>query len=103
MQRLAARPPAVDVALALTLAVVGLLETGLGGLRWLDQWLGDPGVNTVVVTASTLTLAWRRAAPIGVLCVVLGALAAWFAGRRGAVDPTITSREVVASQRPHLH
>jgi hypothetical protein len=53
--------------------------------------------------AQTAATAVSRAALLSSLALVLGALAAWFAGRRGAVDPTITSREVVASQRPHLH
>lgn len=74
-QRRVSRPPAVDLALAGVLAVVGLIETGLGGLRWLDQWHGDPLVNALVVTAASLGLAWRRVAPMAVLCVVLGAIA----------------------------
>jgi hypothetical protein len=53
--------------------------------------------------AQTATTAVSRAALLSSLALVLGALAAWFAGRRAAVDPTITSREVMASQRPHLH
>lgn len=64
--------PLVDVALAAALAAVGLFETAFGGLRWIDQWRGEPAVNAVVVTASILALAWRRVAPMTVLVVVLG-------------------------------
>lgn len=74
-QRRVARAPVVDAALALALGVVSLVETALGGLRWLDQWQGDPLVNAVVVTTATVGLAWRRVAPMTVLCAVLGALA----------------------------
>ncbi|MGH3345891.1 MAG: sensor histidine kinase [Nocardioides sp.] len=74
-QRRVAGAPVLDVALAAVLAVVGVLETGFGGLRWLDQWHGDPLVNALVVTAGTLALSWRKVAPTGVLCLVLAALA----------------------------
>jgi hypothetical protein len=53
--------------------------------------------------AQTAATAVSRAALLSSLALALGALAAWFAGRRGAVDPTITSREVATSARPHLH
>ena len=33
-----------------------------------------------------------RGALFGALGLILGAIAAWFGGRAGAVDPTITSR-----------
>jgi len=75
-RRRVAHAPVVDIALAAVLTMLGVLETGLGGLRWLDQWHGDALVNVVVLGTSTLALSWRRVAPTAVLCVALGSLAA---------------------------
>lgn len=70
------RAPLVDLVLAGSLAAVGLFETAFGGLRWIDQWRGEPAVNAVVVTMSILALAWRRVVPMTVLLVVLGGFTA---------------------------
>ena len=40
--------------------------------------------------AATATKAVSRGALLGALYLVLGAVAAWFGGRMGAVDPTVT-------------
>jgi hypothetical protein len=40
-----------------------------------------------------------RAALFSVLALALGALAAWFGGRAGAVDPTLTSRALEWQRR----
>jgi hypothetical protein len=45
--------------------------------------------------ADAAAKATSRAALFSVLALVLGALAAWFGGRAGAVDPTLTSRALV--------
>jgi hypothetical protein len=41
--------------------------------------------------AAAATKAVSRGALIGALSLLLGAVAAWFGGRMGAVDPTITA------------
>jgi hypothetical protein len=48
-------------------------------------------VGDVTQAADTATTAVSWGALLGALALALGALAAWFGGRAGAVDPTITS------------
>ena len=45
--------------------------------------------------AAAATTAVSRAALIGALALLLGAVAAWFGGRMGAVDPTVTTYTTV--------
>ena len=68
--------PVADLALALVLAVVGLLETAFDQWQSFDQWAGNPHVNAVVVPLTALTLTWRRRAPLAVLTAVLAGMAA---------------------------
>ena len=53
--------------------------------------------------AQTATTAVSRGALLASIALLLGAIAAWFGGRMGAVDPTITTGDVMAARRPHLH
>ena len=50
-------------------------------------------------TAETATKAVSRGALFGAIALVLGAIAGWFGGRMGAVDPTITLGSLMAEQR----
>jgi hypothetical protein len=51
--------------------------------------------------AETATKTVSRGALFGAIVLVLGALAGWFGGRMGAVDPTITSGLLMRSRRLH--
>jgi hypothetical protein len=53
--------------------------------------------------AQTATTAVSRGALLSSIALLLGAIAAWFAGRMGAVDPTITTGDVMVTRRPRLH
>jgi hypothetical protein len=53
--------------------------------------------------AQTATTAVSRGALLSSIALLLGALAAWLGGHMGAVDPTITTRDVMETRRPHLH
>ena len=53
--------------------------------------------------AQTATTAVSRGALLASIALLLGAIAAWFGGRRGAVDPTITTGDAMATRRSHLH
>jgi len=55
-----------DLAVALTLAVLGELDV------WFGFWLGSRAVNAVAVPLLALTLAWRRSRPLVVLAIVMG-------------------------------
>jgi hypothetical protein len=56
-----------------------------------------------LVAAETAAAATARAGLFGALALILGAIAAWFGGRLGAVDPTITSASLRATRREPLH
>lgn len=63
------RPPAVDVLLAVAMASYAFYDV------WVNQsWTGPPWVNALVVTAMTLSLAFRRTLPLVVLGVVGGSI-----------------------------
>jgi signal transduction histidine kinase len=65
------RRAGADVLLAAAFAIYGLGHVWLG---WVpsEGYAGGPrGLDTVVVLAMTVPLAWRRAAPLAVLCVIL--------------------------------
>jgi hypothetical protein len=53
--------------------------------------------------AQTAATAVSRGALFGSIALLLGALAAWLGGRMGVVDPTLTTRDVMETRRPHLH
>ena len=53
--------------------------------------------------AQTATTAVSRGALFSSIALLLGAIAAWIGGRMGAVDPTITTGDLMASRRSQLH
>jgi hypothetical protein len=53
--------------------------------------------------AETAATATARASLFGALALLLGAIAAWFGGRLGAVDPTITSPTLMMRRPEALH
>ena len=59
------RPPATDVLLAVVMAGYSLYDVVVN-----QSWTGPVAVNAVVVTAMTLSLAFRRRLPLVVLAVV---------------------------------
>jgi hypothetical protein len=63
----------------------------------------DQAKQQATEAAQAATTAVSRGALFGSIALILGAIAAWFGGRMGAVDPTITTAETVATQRPRLH
>jgi hypothetical protein len=63
----------------------------------------DQAKQQATAAAQTAATAVSRGAMLGAIALVLGAIAAWLGGRMGAVDPTITSSDVMAARRSHLH
>jgi hypothetical protein len=63
----------------------------------------DQARQQATAAAQTATTAVSRGALFGSIALLLGAVAAWLGGRMGAVDPTITTRDAMATRRPHLH
>lgn len=63
----------------------------------------DQAKQQATAAAQATTTAVSRGALFGSIALLLGAIAAWFGGRMGAVDPTITTGEMMATQRPRLH
>lgn len=63
----------------------------------------DQARQQATAAAQTATTAVSRGALFGSIALLLGAIAAWLGGRMGAVDPTITTRDVVETQRTRLH
>jgi signal transduction histidine kinase len=66
--------PLADLALAVVLAVMAVLDVAFSG-----DWLGPDGVHAVVLPAVALSLAWRRTRPLTVLAVVAGVLSGLWA------------------------
>ena len=56
-----------------------------------------------IAAAETAATATSRGALFGAFALILGAIAAWFGGRLGAVDPTITTASLMATRREPLH
>ena len=52
----------------------------------------------VEAAADATASAVAQGALYGTISLLLGALAAWFAGRLGAVDPTLTSRSLLRTR-----
>jgi hypothetical protein len=63
----------------------------------------DRAKQQVAAAAETTATATSRGALFGAIALVLGAVAAWFGGRLGAVDPTITSARLMPARREPLH
>jgi hypothetical protein len=63
----------------------------------------DQAKQEATAAAQTATTAVSRGAFFSAIALLLGAIAAWFGGRRGAVDPTVTTGEMMAMRRPSLH
>jgi hypothetical protein len=63
----------------------------------------DQAKQEATAAAQTATTAVSRGAFFSAIALLLGAIAAWFGGRRGSVDPTITTGEMMATRRPRLH
>ncbi len=87
-----ARPPLLDIAIALILFAVGVAEV-LGATIAEDVVEGSAALNLAAVALTTLPLAFRREAPFVVAVVVLGA----FAGRALAGPPLEIYPPAVAS------
>ena len=63
----------------------------------------DQAKQQAMTAAQMATTALSRGALFGSLALLLGAIAAWLGGRKGAVDPTITTGNLVAGRRTRLH
>ena len=59
----------------------------------------DTAKRQATAAAETATTTLSRGALFGAIALLIGAIAAWFGGRMGAVDPTITSAALLAEQR----
>jgi signal transduction histidine kinase len=67
--------PLGDLAMAVVLALFGLVDTVFTGqMQWLDQWRGPRLINGIVVPLIALALTWRRRFPLTVLTIVLGGM-----------------------------
>jgi signal transduction histidine kinase len=96
------RPPLVDVGLALAMGAYALYDVLVN-----QAWAGPVAVNAVVVTAMTLSLAFRRTLPLAVLMVVgsaivglgvaYGSAEAW-----SSVFPFVVAVYSAAAYSPHL-
>jgi hypothetical protein len=63
----------------------------------------DQAKQQATVAAEAAASATARASLFGALALLLGAVAAWFGGRLGAVDPTITSPSLMVRRSEPLH
>jgi hypothetical protein len=63
----------------------------------------DEAKQRAASAAEAAATATSRGALFGVFALILGAIAAWFGGRLGAVDPTLTSARLMATRREPLH
>jgi hypothetical protein len=59
----------------------------------------DDAKRQATAAAETATKTASRGALFGAIALLIGAIAAWFGGRMGAVDPTITSAALMTEQR----
>jgi len=59
----------------------------------------DQAKQQAAAAADAAAKAVSRGALFGSIALILGALAAWFGGRMGAVDPTITTERLFARRR----
>jgi hypothetical protein len=59
----------------------------------------DTAKRQATAAAETATTTVSRGALFGAIALLIGAIAAWFGGRMGAVDPTITSAALMTEQR----
>jgi hypothetical protein len=62
----------------------------------------DSAKHSATAVAESTRKTISRGALFGAIALMLGALAGWFGGRMGAVDPTITSAALMSTQR-RLH
>jgi hypothetical protein len=63
----------------------------------------DEAKQRAASAAQAAATATSRGALLGAFALILGAIAAWFGGRLGAVDPTLTSPDLMATRREPLH
>jgi len=63
----------------------------------------DEAKQRAANAAEVAATATSRGALFGAFALILGAMAAWFGGRLGAVDPTLTSPSLMATRREALH
>jgi hypothetical protein len=63
----------------------------------------DEAKQQATAAAQAATAAVSRGAFFGFIALLLGAIAAWCGGRMGAVDPTVTNGEMMATRPPSLH
>jgi hypothetical protein len=59
----------------------------------------DAAKQQATAAAEATTQTVYRGALFGSIALILGAIAAWFGGRMGAVDPTVTSAALMTEQR----
>ena len=59
----------------------------------------DQTKQKAAAAADAAAKAVSRAALFSVIALALGAVAGWFGGRAGAVDPTLTRRSLLRTQR----
>jgi hypothetical protein len=93
-------------AQALAKAQGGPIEEARGKIARYEQQYRqavDQAKQQATAAAQATTTAVSRGAFFASIALLLGALAAWFGGRMGAVHPTITNAEMMAARRPSLH
>jgi hypothetical protein len=79
-----------------TLAVFYLFTTTVGSLIGGTFNTLSSAVGGIATTAGTATTAVSGGALLSTLALILGAFAAWFGGRAGYVEPTVTSTAIPA-------
>jgi hypothetical protein len=79
-----------------TLAVFYLLTTAVGSLIGGTFNTLSSAVGGIATTAGTATTALSGGALLSTLALILGAFAAWFGGRAGYVEPTVTGTSIPA-------
>jgi hypothetical protein len=63
----------------------------------------DQAKRQATAAAEAAASTTASGALFGAIALILGGIAAWFGGRVGAVDPTITSARLMATRRTPLH